>query len=236
MPPWQFVEAVQGTNAANTPTSTRRITFTAPTKMQPGDQLVAIFASQAAETFVGTSVAWAFVNAFTSPTRGVAVYRRVVTSDEPSSYTFDTSVSQETLGALLVYRGLDNTLALVGSSGVDLSAQTVFPCPARTLARYSDLYIGGVLQVPSVGAVTPPSDAAERIEFTQSALGVTTLRLELFDFAANAVGTTDTKRATTASSSGAAFSIALAGSTAPGPGLSWSPPVAGAIGLPVEGI
>ena len=94
------------------------------------------------------------------------------------------------------------------------------------------------MQAPNVGVVAPPADGFERVEFTQGAIGAPfpTLRLELFDFLANAVGATDAKRATMASSSGAAFSIALAGMSAPGAGLSWSPPIAGAIGLPVEGI
>jgi hypothetical protein len=234
---WENVVNVSA--AAGALHTTRRLTFSAPAKMRGQDQLVVLLASQGAELVSALSSTWGFVNAYTSDTnkRGLAVYRRVCTDDEPTAYTIDLAVTQETLGALLVYRGLDNTAALVGGSGVDLSAQTTFPCPSRTLTRYSDLYLGAVLQVPTVGVVAPPADGTERVEFTQNALGApfSTLRLELFDFLANAVGATDTKRATMASSSGAAFSLALSGLAAPVAGV-FSPPVAGAIGLPVEGI
>lgn len=236
MPPWQFVEAVQGVNTAGV-ASLRTMTFSAPLKMRAGDQLIALLASPGVEIVSGTNVAWEFVNSFQSATKGVIVYRRTVTDDEEDAYVFDMTVAQETLGTLLVYRGLDNAAAWVGGSGVDYAAATVFPCPSRTLTRYSDLYLGIVLSTPTAGGMSAPADGVERVEFTQAALGGATLRLHVFDFAANAVGATGVKNATDATAqAGMAASIALQGEAPLGPALTLSYTVPGAIGLPKEGI
>ncbi len=233
---WQNVTNI--TTATGPSSMTRRITFAAPTSVREGDHLIAIFAGQGPEFISASSNAWPFVNIFTSATnnRGFAVYRRIATAAEPSTYMFDLNVTQETLGALLIYRDLDPASTWVGGSATDHSAQTTFPCPSRTLTRYSDLYVGLALEVPSVGVIAPPSDSNERIEFTQNALGApfSTLRLEAFDFAAEAIGATDTKRATMAAASGVAASFALQGMIAPGPGL-YIPPGAKVLGLPIAG-
>jgi len=230
---WQNTTNV--TVAADTSATTRRITFTAPLKMRAGDQLVAIFGSQGTEFVSATSSTWDFINSFVSATnkRGCAVYRRIVTDSEPSSYTFDLNVTQETLGALIVYRGLDNAAAWVGGSGVDFAAATVFPCPSRTLTRYSDLYLGVVLTTPVAGSISLPSGwNALGAFFTQSALGVISMRLAIFDIALEAVGATDTQRATDGvAQSGMAASVLLQGLPAPiGVG------VTRAIGLQVVGV
>lgn len=220
--------------------TTRRITLTAPTKMRAGDQLVAIFASQGTEFVSASSVTWDFTDALVSATnkRGCAIYRRTVTASEPASYTFDLNVTQETLGALIVYRGLDNGAPIVGASAVDFAAATVFPCPSRTLTRYSDLYLGVVLTTPVAGGISfPPGWNALGAFFTQSVLGVISMRLAVFDIALEAVGATDTERATDGTpQSGMAASVALQGLPAIGAGLSFAPIVPGAIGLPVEGV
>lgn len=232
---WSVTGVVASIGAAH---STRRMTFAAPTKMRAGDQLVAVIGSQAQEFISATSVPWDFNNSFVSATkkRGVAVYRRIVTGDEPTSYTIDLNVRQEALGATLVYRGLDNGADWVGGSGID-TAGTVHPCPSRTLTRYSDLYMGAIVQVAGAGGMSAPTDSSVRAHFIESPLGVFNVRLFVFDFAAEAVGPTDTKRASdAAATSSSAFSFALQGMPALGQGLNWSPIVPGAIGLPMEGI
>lgn len=223
--------------AAGASHTTRRLTFAAPVKMRAGDQLVALLASQGAELVSAPSSTWGFVDAFTSATnkRGLAAHRRVASDDEPASYTFDLNVTQETLGALLVYRGLDNAAAAIGGSGVDYAATNNFICPQRTLARHSDLYIGAVVLVnPGAATVPPPggSDTVERDEFSQIALGVNTLLLEIFDYRANHATAVGKRVIPTLASSGAAFSVALAGLPAAGAGLSTT----GALGLPVVGV
>lgn len=216
----------------------RRLTFAAPTKMQRGDQLVVIMASQGAEFISSTNITWEFVDAFTSPTRlrGVAVYRHVVTDADPTSYSIDLNVTQETLGALLLYRGLD-VAPIVGGSAVDFTAVASFPCPSRTLTRYSDLYLAIVLLNPS-GSVdgNPPGSFGPLAYFTQSALGVSTLRLYVAHYIAETVGATGAlSPASVGNQSGIAASVALQGLPAPS-GPSFNPPISGAIGLPTEGI
>lgn len=222
------------------PASARRITFAAPTKMRAGDQIVVILAGQGTEFVSATNVTWDFLNTFESATnkRGVAIYRRIVTDSEPLTYTFDLNATQETLGGLIVFRSLDNSTAWVGGSGVDFTAVTLFPMPSRTMTRYSDLYLGIVLQKPS-GSVdgSPPGSLGTLLNFSQSALGVNTLRLYATALCVERVGATDVKNASSlAAQAGMAASVALQGLIAPGQGLTWTPLAAGAIGLPAEGI
>lgn len=226
------------TVSAGTTLITRRMTFAAPTKLQAGDQLIVVLASQGGEFVSAASSTWGFVDIISSTNRrGFAIYRRIATSSEPASYTFDLNVKQETLGMMLVYRSLDLTAAIVGGSASDVASATTWSCPSRTLTRYSDLYFGLVLQVSAIGSLTVPTDSTYRLDFTQSVFGFVTPKLLAFDFSAEAIGATDTKRVTASvASSGAVASIAVSGLPAPGAGLSWLPPTPGAIGLPSEGI
>jgi hypothetical protein len=233
---WQGVAGV--TAALGAAATMRRLSIPTPSKIQPGHQIVVIIASQGWAFVSSTNVAWTHIEVVGSGThRSFRTYRRRAVDGEPTSYTFDLVATQETLGVVLIYRNTDDALPRVAASADDIFNATVWPCPKRTLTRYSDLYLGLALQLPVAGTMTVPGDATQRANFSQSTFGIYTPRLVVFDFAAENTGATDFKRITASvASSGAAASIALPGMPARGLDLGWNPVVTGAIGLPKDGI
>lgn len=162
----------------------------------------------------------------------VAVARRVIReTDPPVLLVHVGSPGSTTLSCVLVYRDLAD-VATISASGSEIAASTNFVCPSRTLARYSDLYLG-IVAIRSAGvAVTPPAGTTERYEDTTG--GHT---LEAFELRAEAPGATGTKTATTAAAqTGTANSMALAVNGIRGSNKSIKISPAGCIGLPTEGV
>lgn len=224
-----------------------RVQFAAPASALKGDQLIVIIAHDSSlapdAVYSATDgVEWEFSDMFLGDTSAflVRVFRRVVTDDEPATYTFDADGLEMTVGALLVYRNVDRA-ALLGGSVDDFLATQFLSCPQRTFARPSDLFLGGVF-LKNVGGVTTaaPFDtlgtSTKRFDATTSIGAVAVRRLMIFDKRLPAIGNVGAGVANGAASDGASFSFALACSPIVGDREYFSPIVAGAIGLPVEGI
>lgn len=240
-PPTKFIGAAQATNTA-AGVGARRLTFAPPAALANGDMVIVIIASPAVDTVLATSVAWTAAGAVVSAAaRAMRVYYRIA-AGEPSSYTFDLQVSQESIGALLVYRDVDTSSAPRGLAVVDVtgtSSGTVLPCPSQVATRYSDLYVGvGFFNAPTTPDFQPTG--TERLEFSQNALGGGIKRIDVFDIGPDIIGAIAGKSIYCSSPStgetGTLGSFMLAGLPAPGTGIVFSPLVPGAIGLPEEGI
>lgn len=187
-----------------------------------------------------SNVTWDYDDNFAATVGGVRVLRRVVTDHEPTEYTFDSVDTRLAIGSLLVYRGLA-VAAMVGGSAVDFASAVSATTPTRATARTTDLFLGGAWIHNLDAAVTtiamPASDAAvERTDLARQVSAVNVRRLQVFDFGPNVLGNVKKTVALTSSNPGMVFSIVLAGEQAKGRDLGWSPIVAGAIGLPTEGI
>lgn len=233
MPPAQFIAKATGATVGGL---AFHQAFTTPATRKPGDTYVAVVVqdpqpSHVDLTFAG-NVGWEELAEIELANATVIIARRVAAEADPATLDlYLTSVGAFILSALFLYRGLDNAAAAIGASGSNIAASTNFACPSRTLAAYSDLYLGIVGVTSAAVAVTQAAGTTERHE----ALGTKTL--ELFDLFAEASGATGIKTATTAANqSGVAASIALATLPLIGAGRSFSLLPIGGIGLPLVGV
>lgn len=220
----------------------RKMVFAAPSKVQAGDELIFVLAAAGTEFVSSIDSTMDYVDTIASATskRGFQIYRRRATAAEPSSYTFNLSVTHDCIGALLVYRNVDVASASLGSSAVDIVATSLWTAPARTFVKPTDLFLGVALQLPNAaGGIIYPFDCTSRAEFVQAQQVFQAMRLAIFDYAPDVIGLTNTKSFTFISSgSGACASILLPGVSPPGnqQRLSYLPPAPGAIGLPIDGV
>jgi hypothetical protein len=156
-----------------------------------------------------------------------------VALDEPAQHTFSmiaTGGGFPMLGIGQVYRGLDNSAAIVAAQVLDIVAATnAFACPSLVLTTYSDLYLGIAADHMSPGTATPPAGATERVDASPVNDGGG--HLEVFDLQREATGATGTQTITlSVASTGIAVAYAL--KTLPPPlAPAITPDVAGAIGL-----
>jgi hypothetical protein len=229
MPPVVFVDKSTGLDDAGS-----RMTFTLPVTARAGDTLLAVIASDPTQTGPsnGDREVWDVLAELAVGSAKVYVLRRTVAEDEgiETSIDFNGAWLQ---GVLMVYRGLDDGAAALGSAISSIVASTNFVCPSETLVRYSDLYLGIVVVTSAVVLVTNPLSSTERHE----ELGANAT-LEVFEILPEAPGATGTKTATTAANrTGVAASIALASLPTVQSSLvaiALDPP--GTIGLALEGV
>lgn len=233
MPPASFVGA-----AVPTTSRSATITFLVPSATKPGDTL--LFFAWSGETndsnLVTATLAsgWALLSRVDTASRQMAVLlRRQATLDEPAQHTFSmiaTGGGFPMLGIGQVYRGLDNSAAIVAAQVLDIVAATnAFACPSLVLTTYSDLYLGIAADHMSPGTATPPAGATERVDASPVNDGGG--HLEVFDLQREATGATGTQTITlSVASTGIAVAYAL--KTLPPPlAPAITPDVAGAIGL-----
>lgn len=223
MPPVAYFGKSNGTLVGST------ITFSIPPRAQPGDQLVALVAtdvgvpSLAIGDWMAVPLAFAF-----GTTAQLWVARRIVKEgDAPTVSLVAGAVPVWQLSVMQLYRQLDATAAIIASGGANVAAAANWPCPALALTAQSDLYVGAVVVTSSGIVADPPAGAVWREKNMISAgKGLST-----FDVYRESVGSTGVQTATTGTpQSGLAGSIALAASPTP-PAPVVKPDVPGAIGF-----
>ena len=228
MPPAAFIGQTTAALAVAT------VQLTPPAATKPGDTLLAVIACDPANrNFNATANAgWELVTSWNGATARTIVARWIAAESDPPVLGLVLDGAPVWIqAALIAYRGLDTNAAPVGVGSSDIAASTNFVCPSRTLAAYSDLYLGIAVVATTPIAVTPPAGCTERHETVGA-----NATLEVFDFFAEAVGATGTKTATVgANRSGNATSVALA-TPAPPVAPTITPDVPGALGLTSIGV
>ncbi len=234
MPPAQFIANAFGTFIGGNRAQHR---FEIPAEVKAGDLLIAIVAGDYdADVDASSAEDWEQLDNDTVGNGTITIARHLLTEDDPATLDLIMSGSNTWAGALLMaYRGLDPFSPLVGGSAVNVVTLTTFSCPARTLTRYSDLYMGVVIVTSADVDVTPPANTVERYD----AQFETTKRFHVWDRLRETPGSTTIHQATTAAArSGIAASYAFSaeGLRADGKTLSNIAPVPGMIGLSGIGV
>lgn len=230
MPPAVFVGSAPATAGADS------FVFLAPAATKARDTVLAIVATASTngpDIDALTAGAWSQAAELPGADATIWVLRREAQDDDLGDIEIPMlDALAWGLGALVVYRNLDPSAAIVGASAAAIAATTDFACPARVLVAYSDLYLGAVLVTSAATAVTPPAGALERHE--QQAGG---RALEVYELLLEAPGSTGPRTATTAAAqSGVAASIALSADPVVGVGKVFRFDPVGTIGLPTKGV
>lgn len=235
MPPAIFVAAVRAYHTGGI----FNCQFDVPVATKPGDVMIALHAGDGDDGSnhldVGNSPQdWTELGRTTLAQANFFAGGRVAKEDDPATiemYSNGAFTWEEAI--LVVYRNVD-LVVVDGCSAVNVAASTNFPSPARTLTRYSDLYIGFTAVKADVG-ITTPVGTTKRLEIVGSAAG---RRFCAFDYLQEAPGATGVKTATTfGAQSGCAASLAIAASgLLGGKSLTGVSPVPGMLGLPTKGV
>jgi hypothetical protein len=232
MPPVLFVDAAAGT----IPVGFNGLRFEIPIAKPRDTAIIAMVSEVGKDPDVDALEAdgWTEVGTFLGNTRNLWIFRRELTTGEPAYLDVEFSIPfgvTPAFGVILVYRGLNNGAAVVGSGSTSFINVTDFIHPSLTLTTYSDLYIG--FTVSETDAVTfTTADGTERIDHTAGGRSILA-----FDVLAEATGATGTKTSVASMLvNGFATSIALAADPVIGFGKSFTVEPLGAIGLPSRGV
>jgi len=226
VPPILFIASTAGSLGASS------FTFDMPTKARPSDVLIAAMWTANTGQNVDDDPTWIELLSLTTGSGQLLVVGRVV--DGTEGHTIELPIANPggafLVAGLLMYRGAGLSLGPVDGSGTLVSASTNWPCPSRTPAVYSDMYLGFACSTTAT-AFAPPGGCIERFE--AASVG----ELEIFELLPEATTATGVKTATTGvAGSGLAASalIPAGGLVAIGKVLAFDPP--GALGLPTEGV
>jgi hypothetical protein len=179
---------------------TNKITLARPEGVAAGDILVVAIDVTGRPNFKQSS-GWTTVRTTWNGTAmRQAVFSRVVTASEPSSYSWSFSRKASAAGVILGYRGVD-TANPIDTHGAQVHAgSTAITAPSLTTTAATGLLVG-FFGTRDGATISEPAGMAERAEARQTA-GSTTISLAAADEALTASGETGARTAT--SSPGAA--------------------------------
>lgn len=239
MPPITFVSAATVAVAGS-------ITVTMPTSAKLGDLLFLAIAMQDHSTVNGPDEITSWMLLATLEVDPVAGKGQIIMLGRYIDGTEGASVSLDLLGppgapcaaAAVVYRGVtaDPSTLVVASGDVDVTASLNFVCPALTLTRYSDMYVGVVFCEGVSQTFTPGAATTERVDQAFNVTGFLS-QIQLFDAFHEDASSSGTHTSVTGpAASGMAGAILLAAGALHGQGkvITNDPP--GAIGLPTGGV
>jgi len=128
-----------------------------------------------------------------------AIYIRIATATEPSSFTWSFSASMSAAGVIAAYQGADPTTPVDASSGQPNPASTSITAPALSTTVSGALLIGffGTVGNP---ATTPPPGMIEQADVLQNA-GKNKISLEAADTLLAATGSSGAQTATASQAS-----------------------------------
>jgi hypothetical protein len=203
-----FVAATQAGNVKAT-----SLSIPHPSAAQVGDVLIASVNSRGVPVF-SRPAGWSLVVQNTiSATSVYRAYVHVVDSSEPASWTWNLSSSEAAVGAIVAYRGVDNTSPVDVSAGQSNSTGSKkVTAPSLTTSGASRLlFIGGQ---QGVGSFSPPSGMTERVDAFNDSKHYD-IKMEIADESRPQAGPTGSRIATsttTKSSVGLAIALRVASS------------------------
>lgn len=195
--------AIAVVNSANASTTTATLTITKPTNTASGQVMVAVV-SGAGTTTISAPSGWTLIQDTTSGSMRQLSYYRVAGASEPANYAFTSSASRNASGGITTFSGV-NTTVPVEASGEANGASGNAVAPAITTLTTNDMILASYTTVAAT-TWTPPTGMTERWDKASSS---TTSGMASVPQAA--AGTTGTKTATPAKTTGAwaAHTIAL---------------------------
>lgn len=190
--------AIEFINAASTAlTASSVISITRPTNSTAGDLLVAhIFIEDNTDRITSTRVpaGWSTAVNQTAGTRAVRqyVHYKVLTTSEPSSYTWYLDAADEVVGMISAYRGIDTTTPIGNISiSTNTGASSSVAVPEITVTGAGNFLIYSAGNAAGSTTWTPPTSFAERVE-SRSSTGTGNISACLADMSPASTGATGT--------------------------------------------
>jgi len=176
--------------AANTIAKT--VVIPAPAGVRPGDVMLAVLDVKTIPT-VTTPAGWTFVAITRSGSKfEQAVYARIVTASESSSYQWTLSAKRAACGGIVAYSGV-NTSTPVETFSAATGSTASITAPSVTSA-FGGAMIVGAFGINADATIAPPPGMIERGEIVSASR----IRTEISDVALAIAGATGSKTATAA--------------------------------------
>lgn len=196
---------LDGASSANNAAGSTSLAITKPTGVTQGDVMVAAITASGTGTITAPSGWTAIKNTTQGTVLRQAVYYKVATASEASSYSWSLGTSRSAAGGIADYSGVNQTVP-VDASATGTAASGNAVAPSVTTSAANDLVIAAAAFATTT-TVTPASDTTERFDAT-SALGTTTA--EAADFSQASAGATEAKTISPASSGSAWIATTVA--------------------------
>jgi hypothetical protein len=186
-----LLRAVSSTNARND----NNLHVTKPSGVVSGNLMIAAIGVRPTLNITAPA-GWTLIRTDTSgTTMRQAIFRKVATSNEPSSYNFTfSSRAQSATGAILRYEGVVSATPIDAQGGQTNPTSSSIAAPGLTASMPNTLLVGffGMANNP---LVAPPSGMDERAETRQNG-GSSRLSLEVADQVLPLAGNTGSRTAT----------------------------------------
>jgi putative Ig domain-containing protein len=169
------------------------VTVSRPSSVAAGDLLLAAIDVRQVPTITAPA-GWTAVRTDTNGTSiRQAVYYRIASSSEPSSYRWTFSTTQSAAAVILAYRGATSTSTIDASSGRTNASSTSIVANGVTTSAPNTLLVG-IFGGNSNPSVNPPTGMLEEAEARQSS-GQNKIVLEVADAIVPTAGATGTRTA-----------------------------------------
>lgn len=191
------------------------LTINVPSGTAAGDVMIAAIAVSPNTPTISTPTGWTLVRTLSqtsTTTSRLAIFRRVATASEPSSYSWTLSTTfTGTVGGITTFSGVDNTTPISVENGQITSSSTTQTTPSITTTFSSSMLVG-IFSYASAGTWTPPTGMTEVVDIaSRTPNNASGESLEMVYLLQSSAGSTGTKsaKASTSSDRGATELLAL---------------------------
>ncbi len=204
---------------------TLSLSINKPTGTTSGDVMIASLAISPGSVKIATPTGWTLVRTIqntSSTTSRLAVFQRVATSSEPSSYTWTFSGSHNgAVGGIMSFSGVDSTTPITAENGKTTASSATHTTPSISPTS-TNVMLVGTFSYASSGTWTAPSGMIEAVDVASRAINSSSGEsMEMtYQLQATATATgTKSAKATATNDRGATHLLALKPSGASGFGV-----------------
>lgn len=162
MPSFQTI-SLRAKNAPNTEVDASSYALNKPTGTVEGDVMLAHIILNSGNPTITPPTGWTLIRKTNTENSnlGSAIYYRVATASEPTSYSWRFSSSATATGGIATYTGVDNANPIDAHSGQFNSGTTTMQAPAVTTTTTGDrlVFFSGLTEVATV---TGPSSMTQQ--------------------------------------------------------------------------